>query len=218
MITRSTLRKIINTHLIPRKTRDIPMAFLQDLQKKLMELYKDFPEEINDVHIQLTPNNYSIRTQEQTITVSAENIRKTNFTPYLLDLFNAESDFDFGLYVETDLKKLLKYSENINNPNGKRILAYSLIETRVNQLQQTITKKELQKQLGRYSSQNIERLRRISRRAHLLLQEVNEFPIRLTERVTPRWLYGLTKREFETFLQKCNRMNNLEQNFAGAQD
>ncbi|CAG8739222.1 14088_t:CDS:1 [Dentiscutata erythropus] len=194
------------------------MAFIQDLQKKLMELYKDFPEEIDNVHIQLTPNSYNISTQEQNINVSTADIKKNHFTPYLLDLFNAEVDFDFGLYVETDLKKLLRYSENVNNPNGKRILAYSLIETRINQLQQTTMKKELQKQLGRYSSQNIARLKQISKRSYRLLQEVNEFPIKLTELVTPRWLYNLSKREFEVFLQKCNRMNNLEQNFAGAQD
>ena len=193
-------------------------TFLQDLQQKLTELYRDFPEEINNIQVQLTPDNYVIQTPDQTINVSTENIRQTNFTPYLLDLFNAELDFDFGLYVETDLKKLLKYSENVNNPNGKRILAYSLIETRMNQLQQTVTKQELQRQLGRYSSQNIARLKRVSKRAYRLLQEINEFPIRLTECVTPRWLLILSKREFETLLQKCNRMTNLEQNFAGAQN
>ena len=194
------------------------MTFLQTLQQKLAEIYRDFPEGIDDIHIQLTPNSYTIQTPDQTVNISTENIKKTNFTPYLLDLFNAEMDFDFGLYVETDLKKLLRYSENVNHPNGKRILAYSLIETRINQLQQTITKKELQKHLGKYSSQNINRLKQISKQSYRLLQEVDEFPIRLTELVTPRWLFGLTKREFETFLQRCSRMNNLKQNFAGAQD
>src|SRR5688572_2748472 len=180
-------------------------TFLQDLQQKLTELYRDFPEDINNIQVQLISTNYVIQTPDQTINVSTESIRQTNFTPYLLDLFNAELDFDFGLYVETDLKKLLRYSENVNNPNGKRILAYSLIETHMNQLQQTITKQELQRQLGRYSSQNIARLKRISKQAYKLLQEINEFPIRLTERVTPCWLLTLSKREFETFLQKCNR-------------
>jgi len=214
----NNFQKIINTYPIPLKTTNKMTTFLQDLQQKLTELYRDFPEEVDNIQIQLSSTGYTIRTTDQTIDVSTADVRQINFNPYVLDLFNATLDFDFGLYVETDLKKLLRYSENVTNPNGKRLLAYSLIETRLNQLQQTISKKELRKQLGTYSSHNIGRLRRISKWSYKLLQEINEFPIRLTERVTPRWLLNLSKREFETFLQKCTRMNNLEQNFAGAQN
>jgi hypothetical protein len=49
------------------------------------------------------------------------------------------------------------------------------------------------------------------------LEITGEFPIRLINQVTPRWLYNLNEGEFEEFLQKCNRINNLELNFAGAQ-
>ena len=86
-------------------------TFLQDLQQKLTELYRDFPEEVDNIQIQLSPNSYTIRTPDQTIDISTTNVRQINFNPYVLDLFNAALDFDFGLYVETDLKKLLKYSE-----------------------------------------------------------------------------------------------------------
>jgi hypothetical protein len=75
----------------------------------------------------------------------------------------------------------------------------------------------MQKQLEKLSQQNIKRLLQISKRTHRLLQEINEFPIRMTEKVTPRWLYNLTNNEFEEFMKKCNRMNNFEQHFAGAQ-
>ncbi|RHZ51241.1 hypothetical protein Glove_481g65 [Diversispora epigaea] len=186
------------------------MAFLQNLQQKLIELYQNFPGEISKVNVQLKPDGYLIRTPEQTISVSTENIKKKDFNPYLLDLFNADLDFDFGLYAETDLKKLLEYSDNINNPNGKRLLAYSLLETRINQLQLNITKKELQVQLTKNSTQNVIRLRTISKRAYRLLKEVDEFPIRLAEKVTPRWLFRLTKKEFEEFIQKCSHMSKLE--------
>jgi hypothetical protein len=193
------------------------MVFLQHLQQKLKELYKEFPENLDEINIQLKPNNFTISTVDQVIEVATDNIKRKDFNPYLLDLFNAELDFDFGLYVETDLRKLLKFSEDIKNPNGKRLLAYSLLETRINQLQQRTSKTEMQKQLEKLSQQNIKRLLQISKRTHRLLQEINEFPIRMTEKVTPRWLYNLTNNEFEEFMKKCNRMNNFEQHFAGAQ-
>jgi len=148
----------------------------------------------------LKPDGYLIRTLEQTISISTENIKKKDFNPYLLDLFNADLDFDFGLFAETDLKKLLEYTDNVNNPNGKRLLAYSLLEIRINQLQLNITKKELQVQLTKNSTQNVIRLRTISKRAHQLLQEIDEFPIKLIEKVTLRWLFHLTKKEFEEFI------------------
>ena len=194
------------------------MAFLQNLQQKLTELYQNYSDEINEINIQLKPDGYVIRSPEQTINVSTLGIKKKDFNPYLLELFNAELDFDFGLYAETDLKNLLKYSEDITNPNGKRLLAYSLLEARLIQLQLTIPKNELQAQLIRYSTHNVDRLQRIAKRAHRLLQEIGEFPIKMTEKITPRWLYCLTKKEFNELIQKCSRMNNLESHFAGAQN
>ena len=49
------------------------------------------------------------------------------------------------------------------------------------------------------------------------MEVTQEFPIRMTTKVTPRWLYSLTTGEFEEFLQKCRKMNNLENHFAGTQ-
>src|SRR5829696_4841440 len=193
------------------------MAFLQQLQQKLKELYKEFPDSLDEVNIQMKPHKFRITTPEQTIEVSTEKVKKKDLNLYILELFGAELDFDFGLYVETDLKKLLRHSEDTKIPNGKRLLAYSLLETKINQLQQKATKAEVQKQIEKYSQQNIKRLRQISKRVHRLFQEINEFPIRLTEKVTPRWLYNLTTSEFEEFTQKCSNMNNFEPHFAGAQ-
>jgi hypothetical protein len=193
------------------------MAFLKYLQQRLLDLYREFPENLNEVNIQMKPNNLTIITSEQTINIPTDSVKKINYTPYLLDLFNAELDFDFGLYAETDLQKLTQYIENESNPNGKRLLAYSLIETKMNQLIKDETKGEALKQLKKYSQQNTSRLRQIAKRANKLMQEVNEFPIRLTTKVTPRWLYRLTEGELEEFILKYKEMNNLEYHFAGAQ-
>ena len=193
------------------------MAFLKYLQQRLLDLYREFPENLNEVNIQMKPNNLTITTSEQTINIPTDSVKKINYTPYLLDLFNAELDFDFGLYAETDLQKLTQYIENESNPNGKRLLAYSLIETKMNQLIKDETKGEALKQLKKYSQQNTSRLRQIAKRANKLMQEVNEFPIRLTTKVTPRWLYRLTEGELEEFILKYKEMNNLEYHFAGAQ-
>ena len=92
-----------------------------------------------------------------------------------------------------------------------------MLETRINQLQLNITKKELQVQLTKNSTQNVIRLRTISKRAHRLLQEIDEFPIKLTEKITPRWLFHLTKKEFEEFIQKYSHMSKLERHFVGTQ-
>ena len=133
-------------------------------------------------------------------------------------MYNSEQDFDFGLYVETDLRKLLQYIDNTNNPNGKRLLAYSLLETKMNTMIQRSTKKKVIEVVKRHTQQNVPRLREIARRANKVLEITNEFPIRMITKVTPHWLYSLSKGEFELFLQKCRRMNSLENHFAGAQN
>src|SRR5919109_3403727 len=184
------------------------MAFLKYLQQRLLDLYREFPENLNEVNIQMKPNNLTITTSEQTINILTDSVKKINYTPYLLDLFNAKLDFDFGLYAETDLQKLTQYIENESNPNGKRLLAYSLIETKMNQLIKDETKGEALKQLKKYSQQNTSRLRQIAKRVNKLMQEVNEFPIRLTTKVTPRWLYRLTEGELEEFILKYKEMSN----------
>ena len=82
---------------------------------------------------------------------------------------------------------------------------------------QRSTKRQVIEAVKRHTPQNVHRLREIAKRANQVLEITNEFPIRMTTKVTPRWLYSLTKGEFEQFLQKCRRMNSLENYFAGAQ-
>ncbi|RHZ81876.1 hypothetical protein Glove_117g414 [Diversispora epigaea] len=62
------------------------MAFLQNLQQKLTKLYQNFPGKISEVDVQLKSDGYLIRTSEQTISISTENIKKKDFNPYLLDI------------------------------------------------------------------------------------------------------------------------------------
>jgi hypothetical protein len=119
------------------------MAFLQNLQQKLRDVYREFPEDIEEICIQMRPEKFIIATPEQTIEVLTETVKRINFTPYLLDLYNTESDFDFVLYAEDDLKKLLQYIDNTHNPNGKRLLAYSLLETKMNSMIHKSTKKKV---------------------------------------------------------------------------
>jgi hypothetical protein len=193
------------------------MTFLQTLQEKLMELYKDFPNEIQNTTIQLDPTECTITTLNQTIQVPVTNIKRTNFTPFLTDIIEADLDFDFGLYAENNLNNLLHYVGNLQHSNGKRILAYSLLETKMNHQLQQSSKRELLKFLRENSSQNERRLRLIARRANQLLNVIDEFPIKLLEKITPKWLYRLTEREFNEFISKCQRLNSLNQHFAGAQ-
>ena len=193
------------------------MTFLQALQEKLLELYKDFPSDIQNITVQLDPTEFKIDTPDQTIQVSVTNIKRMNFTPFLTDIIEAEFDFDFSFYVENDLNNLLQYVGNIQHPNGKRILAYSLLETKMNLRLQQSSKKDLLKFLRENSSQNERRLRTIAKRANQLLNVIDEFPIKMLEKVTPKWLYRLTEKEFSEFILKCQRLNSLDQHFAGAQ-
>jgi hypothetical protein len=110
------------------------MAFLQKLQNKLIELYQEFPDDIEEINISMKLDKLTIATEDQLLEVVPEINKRINFAPYLLEFFNAEMDFDFGLYAETDLRKLLEYINNRNNPNGKRLLAYSLLETKMDQM------------------------------------------------------------------------------------
>lgn len=193
------------------------MAFFQKLQQELIKLYREFPEETEEIDIRMTPNKFTITSDNNTIEVSTESLQRINYTPYVLDLFNAETDFDFGLYAETDLRVLLQYIDNTDNLNGKRLLAYSLLETKMEQMIQRMNKHNVLKIVKKHTLQNVSRLRQIAKRANQLMEITSEFPIRLTTRVTPRWLYRLTNGEFEEFLRKCRRMSDLERNFAGAQ-
>ena len=193
------------------------MAFFQKLQQELTKLYKEFPEETEEINIRMIPNKFTIVSENNTIEVSTESLRRINYTPYVLDLFNAETDFDFGLYAETDLRVLLQYIDDTNNLNGKRLLAYSLLETKMNQIIQRMDKRNALKIIRKHTNQNVSRLRQIAKRSYQLMEISGEFPIKLTSKVTPRWLYRLTNGEFEEFLRKCRRMSDLERNFAGAQ-
>jgi hypothetical protein len=193
------------------------MAFLQKLQNKLIELYQEFPDDIEEINISMKLDKLTIATEDQLLEVVPEINKRINFAPYLLEFFNAEMDFDFGLYAETDLRKLLEYINNRNNPNGKRLLAYSLLETKMDQMIFRMGKRNFLTTLKRCTSQSISRMRVIAKRANKLMEITNEFPIRLTTMVTPRWLYRMTNDEFDQLLQKCRRMNNLENHFAGAQ-
>jgi len=193
------------------------MTYLQKLQKQLKDIYPDFPEDIEEITISMKPEKLTIATDRDFIEIPIEREKRVNFSPYLLEFFNAELDYDFGLYAETDLRVLLQYIDNLDNPNGKRLLAYSLLETKMEQMISRMNKSNVMKILKKNTSQNINRMRQIAKRANQLMEVTNEFPIRMTTKVTPRWLYRLNKVEFEEFLLKCRRMNNLGNYFAGAQ-
>ena len=51
------------------------MAFLQNLQQKLKDLYREFPENIEEINIQLKPEMFKIITAEQTIEVPVETVK-----------------------------------------------------------------------------------------------------------------------------------------------
>ena len=162
------------------------MAFFQKLQQELTKLYREFPEETEEVNIRMTPNKFTIVSENNTIEVSTESLRRINYTPYVLDLFNAETDFDFGLYAETDLRVLLQYIDDTNNLNGKRLLAYSLLETKMNQIIQRMDKRNALKIIRKHTNQNVSRLRQIAKRSYQLMEISGEFPIKLTSKVTSR--------------------------------
>ncbi|RHZ87912.1 hypothetical protein Glove_29g109 [Diversispora epigaea] len=193
------------------------MAFLQNLQQKLVELYYNFPENMSEINIKMTNENLTISNLENTIIIPSTQIRKINFDIYIEDILSANLDFCFDIYLETDLQVLLTYVENYNNPNGQRLLAYSLIGSIIEKRNQTTSKRDVTKYLQGYSQQNIPRLRQIARRANQLFKVIEEFPIKLVTKVTPRWLYQLNEREFEEFLIKCERIKKHENSFAGAQ-
>ncbi|CAG8654383.1 739_t:CDS:1, partial [Diversispora eburnea] len=48
------------------------MAFLQNLQQKLKDLYREFSENIEEINIQLKPEMFKITTVEQIIEVPIE--------------------------------------------------------------------------------------------------------------------------------------------------
>ena len=50
------------------------MAFLQNLQQKLKELYREFPENLEEINIQMKPEKFIITTSDQTIEVSTETV------------------------------------------------------------------------------------------------------------------------------------------------
>ena len=193
------------------------MAFFERLQQKLKEFYREFPAEIEEVNIQMKPSQFIIETNNDKIIVDTQTVKRINFSPFIIDLFTSELDFDFGLYVEKDLIKLLNYLNNDSLPNGKKLLVYSLIEENFNKLIDTTTKKSAYEFLKQNSPQNHRRIKQIAKRAYKLMEIIGDFPIRLTTQVTPRWLYNLNKGEFKKFLQKCKQMQDMNSHFAGAQ-
>jgi len=193
------------------------MAFFIHLQEKLKELYREFPADTDEVNIQMKPDQFIIKANNKTTIVTTQTIKRINFTPYTIDLFTSELDFDFGLYVEKDLVKLLQYIKQDSLPNGKKLLVYSLIEENFNELANSTSKKVAYEFLKQNSQQHTRRTKQIAKRSYRLMKIIGDFPIRLTSQVTPRWLYNLNEGEFEEFLQKCKDMNNLENHFAGAQ-
>ena len=131
------------------------MAFLQKLQQKLLDLYREFPEDLNEINILMKPDKLTIATHKEFIEVPTETVKKLNFSPYTLDLYNSESDFNFGLYAENDLRKLLQYIDDLNNSNGKRLLAYSLLETKMNSMIQRSDKKKTIEAIKKHTRQNV---------------------------------------------------------------
>lgn len=193
------------------------MAFFERLQQKLKELYREFPAEIGEVNIQMKPNQFIIMTNNNRITVDTQTVRRINFSPFIIDLFTSEHDFDFGLYSERDLIKLFNYLDNDSLPNGKKLLVYSLIEENFNKLITATTKKSAYDFLKQNCQQNNRRTKQIAKRAFRLMEIIGDFPIRLTTQVTPRWLYNLNEGEFEKFLEKCKQTQDMSNHFAGAQ-
>ena len=193
------------------------MAFFEHLQQKLKELYREFPEEIGEVNIQMKPNQFIIVTNNNRIIVDTQTVKQINFSPFIIDLFTSELDFDFGLYVEKDLIKLFNHLDNDSLPNGKKLLVYSLIEENFNELIKATSKKSAYNFLKQNCQQNNRRTKQIAKRAYKLMKIIGNFPIRLTSQVTPRWLYNLNEGEFKKFLQKCEQMQDMNSHFAGAQ-
>jgi hypothetical protein len=193
------------------------MAFFEHLQQKLKELYREFPTDIDEINIKMKPDQFIIEANNEKTIVTTQTVKRIDFTPYTLDLFTSEFDFDFGLYAEKDLTKLLQYINQNLLPNGKKLLAYSLIEENFNELVNTTSKKSAYEFLKQNSQQNTRRLKQIAKRTYKVMEIIGDFPIRLTTLVTPRWLYNLNEGEFEEFLQNCNRMKELDHCFAGAQ-
>lgn len=193
------------------------MAFFEHLQQKLKELYREFPVDVDEIKINMKPDQFNIKTNDKDITVITQTVKRINFSPYLIDLFNSDLDFDFGLYVEKDLIKLLQYINSESLPNGKKLLAYSLLEENFNKLIVSTSRRKAYEFLNQNCNQHSRRTKQIAKRVHKLLEITGEFPIRLTTQVTPRWLYNLNNGEFEQFLQKCNQMKSFDPHFAGAQ-
>lgn len=193
------------------------MAFFEHLQQKLKELYREFPVDVSEIIINMKPDQFNIKTNDKDITVSTQTVKRINFSPYLIDLYNSDLDFDFGLYVEKDLTKLLQYINNDSLPNGKKLLAYSLFEENFNKLIESTSRRKAYEFLRQNCQHNTRRTKQIAKRVYRLLEITGEFPIRLTTQVTPRWLYNLNEGEFEQLLQKCNQMKNFDPHFAGAQ-
>jgi hypothetical protein len=130
-------------------------------------------------------------------------------SPYIMDVTTAPEE-EYDLTKDTpdfDVPGLLSVAVNSANPNGQRVNAYRRLGEYIHVAQMKRTTTSIEQELREHSRQSGPRLRTIALRAKGLAQGTEMLRPKDLRKVTPDWLYRLSKQEYERLVQTCEEAN-----------
>lgn len=176
-------------------------------QQKLINLYQSLCAHTNEVIIKMDKGKIKVQcnNNQTTFIVPAKlNSKKRKMDQYVEEAFNADIDLDMTVNDEENIETLLQYTQDSKQPNGQKLLAYSKFWKNCNKRRKVegLSTKTLKSEISSITTRNVDRLMRIARRSHEVMEVVGEFFPRKFEIITPTWLLNVNNTEFESFLER----------------
>ena len=99
--------------------------YANQIIRRITEIYRTFPDNMGKIEITMDSETLNIVTPQKWFVLPRASIQRVDYPIYIEDVINADFDYNFGRYAETDLKVLYQVTRSNEEFNGHRILAYS---------------------------------------------------------------------------------------------
>jgi hypothetical protein len=187
--------------------RKMELQLSTEQQQKLISLYQSFGAHTNEITIQMNKGKIEVKCnniQTSFIVPAKPTSKKRKIDQYVEEAYNADIDLDMTVNNEENIENLLQFIQDPTQSNGQKLLAYSKFWTNCNKKRKVegLSVKTLKSEISSITTRNIDRLMRIAKRSHEVMEVVGEFFPRKFEIITPTWLLNANNADFESFLER----------------
>ena len=193
-------------------------------QQKLLNLHQSLGAHTNEITIQMKKGKIKVNCnniQTSLIVPTNPKSKKRNVDQYVEDAYNADIDLDMTIKDEENIGVLLQFIQDPNQSNGQKILTYSKFWENCNKKRKIegLSSRTLNSEISSLTTRNVNRLMRVAKKSHKVMEVVGDFFPRKFEIITPTWLLRVNDSEFENFLERTKVKYRLGiEHLAGARN